>query len=109
MLRSAIFATTALAFSTSAIADERPITTDIRVDTAKIVDATTAQKAFRSVERQAERACGYELDANRRAYVDELCVDEILQKVTVALDLDAFTEVYANSKKAVKVAERKED
>jgi len=107
MIRSAMIATAALTFSTVAMADNTKLDLDIRIDPSKIVDTASAQKAFRSVKGQATKACSYFRDSNRRTYTDEICVQEILDQVTAALDNDDFTEVYASSKDAIKVAERK--
>lgn len=108
MLRTVLIAATALTTSTLASAENKQVNLDIRLDPTSIVDAASAETALRSVASQAERACEYKMDSIRRTYVDDICVDEIIGQVVAAIDDENFSIAYANSKEAVKLAQRED-
>ena len=111
MLRIASIATAAafaaVSFAPAATAQNETMNLNIRIDEAAIVDATSAQKALRSVERQADRACTYKVTALRRTYTDEVCVAEIVSQVVAQIDNENLTQAYAANQGAVQIAENK--
>ena len=94
----------ATAFAPTAIAESK--TVNVNIEAARIIDASTAQDALRSLEFQAKKACRYEVNALKRKKTDWVCANDVVQQVVTQLDIPHLTAAYAKSDMLVRVADR---
>lgn len=100
---AAAFAVSAIA--PAALAQDQQVNLSIALDTTEIVDERTANDALRSVERQAERACSYEIRSIKRKKTDQKCVNDVVEQVVTQFDVPLLTSAYVSSDMAVRVAD----
>lgn len=109
MLRSLTYALAASTLATIAIAPtaaaDEQVNLNIQLDVSKISDSTSADKALKSLERQAKKACSYDINATKRTKTDWECVNEVVEQVVTHFDAPLLTSAYANSDMAVRIAD----
>jgi len=86
-------------------ASAQEINLKIKLDASKIVDTKSADKAMKSLERQAKKACSYDITSTKRKKTDWACVNEVVEQVVTHFDVTLLTSAYANSEMAVRVAD----
>lgn len=109
MLRSLKFALAASTLATIAVAPtaaaDETVSLNIQLDVSKITNTESADKALKSLERQAKKACSYDINATKRTKTDWECVNEVVEQVVTHFDAPLLTSAYANSDMAVRVAD----
>ena len=95
----------ATSFAPIAMADSQPVKLSISVDAAQITDTRSAEKTLNSLERQAKKACSWDVQAIKRKKTDWVCVNEIVEQVVTQLDIPQLTSAYANSDMVVRLAD----
>ena len=104
---SAIAAATlaATAIAPAAFADDETINVNFSLDTAQIVDEQTATDALQTLQRQAKKACSYDVPSIKRKKTDLACMNEVIEQVVTQFDVPLLTSAYASSDLAMQLAD----
>lgn len=103
---AAVATLAAVSFSPAAIAEDNTVNFQLKLETANIVDTATAEKALKTIERQARKACKYEVTSLKRKRTDWSCVDRILEASVEQLNVPLLTDSYNDSDMVVQIAAR---
>ena len=111
MLRSLSYAAAAAtlaatAFAPAAIAEGETVNVNISIDATRLTDKAAADRALRSLERQARKACRYEITSMKRKVTDWRCVDNIIDQTVTQLDVPMLTAAHSTSDRIIQIAER---
>jgi len=96
---------TSTTFAPAASAEGTQVNLNVQLDPTSITNTMTAGKALKSLERQAKKACSYDVVSLKRTYTDWECVNEVVEQVVTHFNEPLLTSAYANSDMVVRVAD----